>query len=64
MGVGKPQWPELKMEVNNMMMLVVITLAVIPLVVGEQHNDGGRHGGVFVGLCRSFISVLRQLCCW
>ena len=56
-GAGKSEWPELKMEVNNNMM-VVITLAVIPLVVaqlvvvlGEQHDDDGGCVGVVVGLC-------------
>ena len=52
-GAGKPEWPELKMEVNNNMM-VVITLAVIPLVVVVVNNMMimvvTGHGGVFVGL--------------
>ena len=55
-GAGKPEWPELKMEVNNMMMLVMvgITLAVIHLVVVVVNNMMimvvTGHGGVFVGL--------------
>ena len=37
-GAGKPEWPELKMEVNISMMMLVITLAVIHLVVVVVNN--------------------------
>ena len=38
MGAGKPEWPELKMEVNISMTMVVITMEVIPLVVVVVNN--------------------------